>query len=343
MELNRLDFLKALKAVLPGIEQKESLLVGSNCFVFMGEKIHTCNGYMAISIQFPTGIEGALPAKELYETINRFKSDVVEINKEGNSLLLKSGRSKANIMFTDETVLRQVNNIYQSDIEYTALPKDFMVKMHQCIIKGNRGKLEGVFIDGNLMLSTDESEIIKAYIEGTIKKTWLSTKLIREIIKVKDAHSYALGSSWIYFKGDAISFACKRLDETVYPIEALTSFMDSYNKETMIIEGFVNQELNDVLASAEVFATEDAGANLVDFIVSDSGISIHSRTSAGVFEDNVEYDFTAKEKVEFTIDAIKLRRILDSHSEVHFEVHKQPNGIMVLLSDDNVSFLIGTK
>ena len=85
MKLNRNELLDCLNIVRPAIASKE-VIEQTTCFIFQAGQVITYNDEVAIHAALPEGfeVEGAIPAKELLNILNRFKGDEVEFTPEEN-------------------------------------------------------------------------------------------------------------------------------------------------------------------------------------------------------------------------------------------------------------------
>src|SRR3990167_505984 len=98
MKINRKDFVKVLKNVMPSVSTQDFIDMMKN-FCLDGETIFGYNDSMSIRLDFETGLEIAVPAESLLKIVDSYKSEEAEIYAEEDihKFNIKCGRSKLSL------------------------------------------------------------------------------------------------------------------------------------------------------------------------------------------------------------------------------------------------------
>jgi len=165
MKVNRIEFLTALKQVMPGIESDSVLLEGSDSFIFHDGYIHTYNDNISVSIPFPildknnVNVSGAIKAKDFYNLLNRYSGDSIHMIPKKDKWILKSENAVAELTLLENTLIDKVKGLFDDKNKYVNIPEKFIEGISICLFSSNKSVLAGIFVENEIITSTDEIRI----------------------------------------------------------------------------------------------------------------------------------------------------------------------------------------
>lgn len=225
MKINREALIVALKAVMPGLAQKE-VIEQSTSFVFTEDgQVVTYNDEIAVSHPIKVNFTGAIPAKEFFGIINKVKADEIEITVTDGTLLVKGSRAKVGLRL-DGTINLPIKTLAQPDKgDWTALPKLFCDALSFCMFSVsrdiNKPVINCLHVFGQFVESTDNQRATRFDMGKKAKEAFPDSILIpsyavRAIVGYTPT-SYAVTEGWVHFKNEAgLQFSCRVFEEE-YP------------------------------------------------------------------------------------------------------------------------------
>ncbi len=320
MKLNREKLLNTLKAIKPGLANKE-MLEQSTSFVFSKGRAYTYNDEIAISHPVARSLKGAVQAEELYKLLERYKDEELDIEITDNEFKIKSKRSSAGIALQAEITL-PLDEIGKPD-KWKPLPKTFKDAVKFCRYSASKDLIRPVLtclhINGKYIEACDGFRIT----QYDMKIKFGNDKLLlpaeaANTLAGYDPKEYSITKGWAHFQNsDRTIFSC-RTGEGNYP--DLSKFL-----KTKGIKFEFPKELLEVLERADVFSSDgDLSQPTVKINLSKDKMTIESSNSAGWFKENIRVKYndnplSFKANPEFLkhmLPIIKTALILDSDKGV---------------------------
>jgi len=232
--MKRLELLAALKRVMPGVEEKNTLLEGANSFMFDGEWIKTFNDEISVSYPFDSGVECLVKAQEFFKILSRIEADEIKILMlDDGKLQMSGGKTVLKMVSSDSSsLIKLVDNLALSGIKWDKLPKDFLkaLKLSADFAATNKAfsSLCGVSFGNDGLAASDRirAGFYKLKTRGIKEDFVLSTGSVRELIKFEELEEFSIGESWIHFKDkNGLLFSVRKI-VVDFPREAIKKFLD---------------------------------------------------------------------------------------------------------------------
>lgn len=343
MKVNRIELLHKLKTCNPGVETKKVSLEGMDCFIFKNNRIHTYNGSISVSVPYECDLDCAVPAIEFYKYISSFKGKEVTIEKKDTGLLLTCGRAKVEINYVAESVFKQIMSVFPPTLEWETLPSNFHDALSHCFIRntniGIADKTDGIYIDTDGVYSTDRVVINHVKLEGTIKRMWLTSKMVSEILKYDSVEEYAFNDSWVILKSGEIIFACRKYIDT-YPIDRIKEVIRGH--DTARMHGEIVAEFGEAVHDCLILAEEKEERPFINLEFQNDGIRVFSSTVKGAYSAFVEMPVESWEHITLCIDGNRLIQALKREVDPSFfigYIDGEPNALVLHKSDWTELFL----
>ena len=104
MRVKRADLLKVLQMASVGVSGRE-ILEQSHTFVFAKGRLLTFNDEVFFSYPTPLELEGAVPAEDLLNVLNKLPDEEIDVDLVGSELVLKGHRRSAGLAYAAEVKL----------------------------------------------------------------------------------------------------------------------------------------------------------------------------------------------------------------------------------------------
>jgi len=306
MNVNRKEFIDALKRAMPGVESGNIILEGSDTFIFDDGFIHTYNDSISVSVPFPItnkekeNVSGAFKAKEFFDLINRYKDETLKLIPRSDVWILKSSNATAELTLLESSIIDKMKNIFPSKMKWASLPEKFIEGLSICKFSSNKSVLAGIFVQGNTLNSTDEIRINKYTLDSEISESfWITDSAATEITKLNNPKKYCISKSWGHFKTDSGDiFSCKRLAQANYPIDKINKLIDSHVKEKGDISNNLPHDLIDAVNRAAALSQNIESFNTVRLTFTTEGIEVFSQRPSGKYTENVLWDKPFKREID---------------------------------------------
>ena len=298
MTINRKQLLESLKFAMPGIENGNVTLQGADTFIFSNGNIYTYNDSVSVCVPISqTGlieenIEGAVKAEEFFKVISKFPSD--EINfavTQNDSWILKSGKAKVEmtlIKFDYQTRIKEI----EPKEEWVSLNDEFISGVTICKMAVNKTPMNGVYVKGSNIVSTDGWQMNRFKMEKTeLPEFWISDSSVDELLKIKSFEEMQLNGNWVNFKTkDGLIISLKTLNTSQFPYSKVEKLLEvSQPKETDFHSKFP-QELFNVIDRATSFGIDISERVAVRLVLSKDNIEVSSERASGKYSEKVDWE-----------------------------------------------------
>lgn len=300
--VTKTELVKALSFVQKGVAIKE-LIQQSACFVFEKGRVYSYNDEISIShpIDFP--YQGAVRAAEFFELINKMPEGEIEFTlmKDGNELRLKSGKSRAGMLFQSKILLPYNAAEYQGDV--VKAPEGLIEAIKfvsvACVRDVTKPKLMCVNVTPNRAEASDAFRIItKEYAnseKGEFPAFMVPAHNLTALFPyANDIAKVVIDSEWAHFitKEDAV-FSCRTFSQDKFPE------VDKY----LIIKGeeiMLPKVVAECVGRASVFSLAKSKDTLaipkITLHFEKGLLRISSRSSSGWFKEEMEIGYEGEEK-----------------------------------------------
>lgn len=319
MEINKVELLEALRTVKPGLASKE-MITQSTSFCFLDGKVVTYND--EISVQAPVknlDITGAINADELYNFLIRVKNDEISISIEENSIIFKSGRSKAGLTLETEIQLpyEEIGTIQK----WVAIPDDFLAGIlfaaGACSTDMADPKLTCVHVNKKLIEGASNHRVANITMKKPLKipAFLLPASTIRTVIEFSPV-KISPGNSWVHFLNkDGATMSCR-------------TFEDDYVNTSphMQVDGVqieFPKSLLKILERAGIFAKRDNAIDeSITMVIKGTKLEVKASSASGWFTEKAKMVKYAGEDIEILFTPYVLKDILKQTTSAELDGKK---------------------
>lgn len=312
MKIERTQLLDALDKARVGVSDKEIIEQSTN-FVFRDGHILTFNDEIAVSTPFDIGIEGAVPANELYKLLKRFKAKEIDFSTKVNELHIKTKKASSGILFNKNVEL-PIDEVFEEEFEWKEISEDILSAIEFCkfsVSKNtNKPVLNCVHLFEDRVESCDNYRFtIYNLEEETFEQSiLLPVSSAKELSKFGPLVAYGAAGAWCHFKTEeGTIISCRTIDGTFPNLDEIIE-KDDLTKFTFPtnIDGMIDRA--EVFVDHSNFDTEVINVSLYK-----DQIKIKSTGASGWFEEKAKLDKKA-ERVNFRVNPAFLKQIIKEHN-----------------------------
>ena len=296
MQIKRDEFLKALKLASLGTSSKE-IAAQSSFFMFTKNRIVGDNETLHVSVDFETGIEGALIVEELLGVLVKMTSPVLNVDIYDDRVIFKSGRSRVGlnlypllrerIAYYEPLKDKNFQKVFDAD---TSINVALDACAPCCSSNLTARALSAVCVTEHNMMATDNFQAIRVNAEIpnlADKKILIPAEAIpvmrnlgyTEFYMNNDNRCVAVApNAWVAF--DAI-------DQHEFNYPDLSFIFDGEGTKFNFPDGFV-----DSIEKAALFAKNTVKSEeiMIDIKTTKYKMTVHGEGSHGFFEEDFEVE-----------------------------------------------------
>ena len=311
--INRIELLKALEVVKPGLANKD-LIEQTTCFAFMDGNVVTYNDEISIRHPIEIDISGAVQAGELYSLLNKLTSDEIKVELTDNEILLSAGRIRSGLTLYQEISL-PLDELGTIQDWYT-LPKDFIEAMSFCLFSCSKDMsrpiLTCVHINGQIIESCDNQRLTQFTMDSPLngEPLLIPVSSASQLIKYKLKEAAPFDNGWVHFKTDEGTVISCRVYEDNY-VDLSNIINQAHEGKELKLPASTSETLD----RAGIFTKQDFDSDqTVSISFSDKRMKVRAENEVGWIEEelNLLYD---DEPVQFSIHPKLLQDILKKTNE----------------------------
>lgn len=265
MKIAREDFLEALECLEPAIARKKAL-EQATCFVFRNGIIYTFDEDIACSVEFKTGIEGAIQADPLLNLMRNLSEKTVTIEQEGKkddaSIKILGKRKQSEIRLEGDIIL-PIDTVERPK-KWRKLRREFpdAINFVQKCASTNANE----FVYTNVHITP---KFVETFNNEEFARYYLKTGFDDEILVSRDAikHIFDLGmvevsetENWVHFRNEkgAVLSTLRHSEGHIEEYMDLSELANFKGKKIRLPSG-----LAEAAKRAEVFSVENTDDNLI--------------------------------------------------------------------------------
>jgi len=201
--MDKEKLLNALGVVRPGLSSRE-IVEQSTHFAFLKGRVATYNDEISISHPLPDfGLEGAIRAEELYQLLAKLPNKELSIERQGNELMLVSGRTKAG--FTLQEKIEMPLHEVGEDRDWKPFPKEVIDDWRFTMFSASKDMSKPVLTcvhvrDDGYLESSDDIRITRKKSRKLGLDTFLIPAASISDLSTYDMSEISSGHGWIHFR-----------------------------------------------------------------------------------------------------------------------------------------------
>ena len=314
VRVNRIDLLKALQAVQPGLALGDTI-AQSACFVFRNGRVITFNDEVACRFRTPLPKEftGAVQSRQIVQTLELFKDDEdVDVEITADRFIIRGRgrkevgvRLEADILLPYEVVERPENSAWKD------LPQEFSEAL-KLVQEAAGRKVEEfltvcVHVHPDWLEACDRLQVTRYRLKTGAKEPFLVRKSSIQHIVPLGMTEFAETESWVHFANPAgLIFSCRRYTE---PFMDVTPLLDFRGERIVLPRG-----LDEATKIGEVFTSEDKDNNRVLVQLRDEEMIVRGEGTSGYAVVPVPCKYRGP-AMEFRVSPALLRKLVELHNE----------------------------
>jgi signal recognition particle receptor subunit beta len=179
--------------------------------------------------------------------------------------------------------------------KWVELPPDFITGIGICKMANNKSTLSGVFISGNVILSTDGWQINRFSYASATKPLpfnfWISDPAAAELLKIGQFTHCQLKGFWVHFKNvEGVVFSVKTLQADKWPVERIQQSLKSHQKQGGDFAATFPKELFNAIDRATSFYIDISDYKAVKLVIEKKGIRVSAERASGKFVESVAWE-----------------------------------------------------
>ena len=297
MQVNKSEFLSAMKKAMPGVESSNNILQGADTYIFHNGYIYTYNDAISVSVHFPItnkageNISAAIKAKDFYDLISRYEGDSLTIIPKNDIWVIKSENARAEITLLENNLIERIEGIKIDPKQFVKIPDRFMEGMAICNFS-SKSQLSGLFCNEQVMVSADELKINWYGLNDAFTSSfWITDNAVKELLKLNEIVKYSVSDSWVHFMtNDKTIFSCKRLVQDNYPFDKIAKLVDSHKKVKEDISNELPNKLIDAVNRAAALSTNIESFDTVKLTFTPDMIEVFAQRPSGKYTEKVEWE-----------------------------------------------------
>jgi len=311
MKIKREDMVTALSLAKAGLSPKQSINQ-TGTFVFKDDCLWTFNDEILVSVPIKTGIECAVPSKELTAFINRSSAEEINVKFEKGQFRASAGRTRCGINSEAEITLPIDDLEIPEEQDWIDIPKRFLDGVSATA--GSTGRdssqlsLECIHITKKGFMEACDNYQATLY---DLEEEFDSDVLLpaRNVLPLKNIEPfhYAVTKDWVWFINDRdVIFAVRSHWGEFLATE---DFMDVEGPQVEL-----PAELGQALGDADIFVDDDGERN-VSVSLESGKMKVKGEGDMGWLEESIPIKYKG-EAVAFQINPTFLSRIISRMKEV---------------------------
>lgn len=310
MKFVKKDFLEVLQKCLPGIDNDNTILQGTNTFVFEQGKVYTYNDKISISMELNEDmkvIKGVVKANEFYKLLTKLPEDKeLFLEVEENKWSIKGENLNIELSLLENNIKEYVEVIEGINKDWKDIPNDFFDALRCCKLNNNRTSFGGIAVKDNNMMACNGLILSWFEMEKEMGLFWIDNLVVDDLLKFDNLKQWCDNEKWLFFYDEGLCFACRKLNKDNFPFDGIINVVKSHSEEQNKIKGELPSILKSVVDRASVLSTDLDGEEVVKIILSKEGIECNTKRRTGNYQERInwekEIEGEIKEPIEVWMD-----------------------------------------
>ncbi len=310
MQVNRNKLIQCLDAVSPGLSAKD-IIEQSSCYVFSDGRVMTFNDEVTCSIKSPLGkIEGAIPAKPLFDLLSKLTEDEIGVSVENKELRVSAKRRRAGITMETEILLPVKDVEVPADDDWKKLPSDFCDAIgivHGCASKDESNfSLVCVHVHPDHVEACDNFQLARWPLTTGVESPSLVRASSIKHVAGLGVTELAETEAWLHFRNPmGLVISCRRCKEDFVELDKILKVSG--------VKAILPKDLAEVVEKAGIFRDEqNEGSVKVD--LRPGRLRLRGESATGWYEERKQITYDG-EPMTFTVSPEVLVEVIKQSRE----------------------------
>jgi len=334
MKIEKTAFLSAMKKCLPGVDKGKSVIEGTDTFVFSNNAIHSYNDSISVStpFKFENEINGAIKSIDFFKLISKLPTDTIELDSTEKEFKLTSGSTEVQMFKIQSKISDYISTMDIDKLQWKDIPANFFDAVKLCIITANNEPQRGIFVNENIMVSTDVKRINQHILSTEMDRFWINDLAVNDLIKIEGLAHYSVSDAWVHFKGkDGIIFSIKRNEDSSYPIQKIMMLIEGSKKQDEDIENDLPKELYNAADRVATLSSEFDSSPAIKMTVRKDHIEFFAERYTGKIKERIDLEkpFEKDVDLQMWVDPFFLIQIAKKVSSFYIKSVEMEDGDVV--------------
>lgn len=234
--MDRKEALRAMQTVINATDKTETVLIGTDSFIFLKDKICSFNDEMSFSFPMDTGIDCTIKAADTMRVIEKMKGNNITFSQKGDIIRITDGETslKMKALEGDDEIRTRLSKIDFKESEWKSLPDDFIegVKMGFFAAANDvtMPEISGVMIENKYVWASDNIRISRYELDRSVKdKFAIPVSSVKILLRLEEPPiGFTKMGNWLHFRTKSgIIFSCAGL-ERQFPLQKIKELCRSF-------------------------------------------------------------------------------------------------------------------
>ena len=220
--MKRKDILNAMKLIINATDRSESVLIGTDSFIFTNHRISTFNDEMSFSYPLETKLNCSIKAADTMKVIEKMKGEDIVFKQKDNAVTINDGSTKLKMrtLDGDEEIRSRLESMNLESAEWQDLPEDFMTGIRLCYYSAAQDtsipELSSVMFDDDCFWASDNVRVSRYSLSKPIYAQFaLPLSSIKMLMRLSEKLiRFTHASEWAHFETESgVIFSTAPLDK----------------------------------------------------------------------------------------------------------------------------------
>lgn len=305
MKIKKSILLKAMKQCLPGVESGSAIIDGADTFIFGGKQLHSYNDSISVTVNLDIAeeINGVVKSNDFYNLVSKLKEEEIKITEKEGKWKISNGKTRAQITLRNSEIMKHVEELQSQETKFVKVPKGMQDGFKLCLIQSNPSPKEGIFVQDQLMVSTDTMRFNFNDLETKALSFYLPDNAIKELLKLPEIEKYCVTDEWVFFKTkENTIFVCRQKDMDDYPIDLILEKKEQFLKSKGDISNTLPDDLLEVIDRVSTLSKMVEDAQAIKITFEKESITLYStREASGVISEKVQLKTPFKKDIDYSV------------------------------------------
>ena len=211
-----------MKLIINATNRLESVLVGTDSFIFTNNRISTFNDEMSFSYPIVTGLNCSIKAADTMKVIDKMKGEEISFKQKDNVVTINDGNTKLKMrtLDGDEEIRSRLESMELESAEWQDLPSDFMEGIRLCYYSAAQDtsipELSSIMFDDDCLWASDNVRVSRYALSNPISaQLALPLSSIKMLMRLSEKPiKFTSASEWAHFETESgVIFSTAPLDK----------------------------------------------------------------------------------------------------------------------------------